>query len=414
MSSPETTGDKAFYVTTPIYYVNDAPHIGHAYTTVAGDVLTRWHRQRGERVWFLTGTDEHGQKVLRSAETNGVEPQQWVDRLVTEAWLAGAGPARGRQRRLHPDHRGASRSSESRRSCSGCMTRARSTRAPTRARTAWGARSSSCRATCSTASAIDGQQCCPIHGSPGRDRSRRPTSSSDSPRTPSRCSTTTRDTPRRSQPASGAQRGARRSSSQGLTDLSISRSSFDWGIPMPWDDVAGHLRLVRRAAQLRHRRRLRRQTTRAEAAVRQHLAGRRAPRGQGHPAVPRGHLAGDAHGGRPAAAGQGLRARLAAGRRREDEQVQAHRHRALRRSSITSASDAFRYYFLRAIPFGPDGSFSWEHMSARYTSELANGLGNLASRVAAMVGKYFDGALPAATASGEAEAALWHRRSPLR
>ena len=51
---------KPFYVTTPIYYVNDVPHIGHAYTTTAGDVLTRWHRQRGERVWFLTGVDEHG------------------------------------------------------------------------------------------------------------------------------------------------------------------------------------------------------------------------------------------------------------------------------------------------------------------------------------------------------------------
>ena len=48
---------KAFYVTTPIYYVNDAPHIGHAYATTAGDVLTRWHRQRGEQVWFLTGVD---------------------------------------------------------------------------------------------------------------------------------------------------------------------------------------------------------------------------------------------------------------------------------------------------------------------------------------------------------------------
>ena len=56
---------KSFYLTTPIYYVNDAPHIGHAYTTVAGDVITRWHRQRQENVWFLTGTDEHGQKVMR-------------------------------------------------------------------------------------------------------------------------------------------------------------------------------------------------------------------------------------------------------------------------------------------------------------------------------------------------------------
>ncbi len=77
---------KSFYLTTPIYYVNDAPHIGHAYTTVAGDVLTRWHRQRGESVWFLTGTDEHGQKVMRTAEANGVAPQAWADKLVEEAW----------------------------------------------------------------------------------------------------------------------------------------------------------------------------------------------------------------------------------------------------------------------------------------------------------------------------------------
>ena len=76
-----------FYVTTPIYYVNDAPHIGHAYTTTAGDVLTRWHRQRGEAVWYLTGTDEHGQKVMRTAEANGVEPQVWADKLVEQAWL---------------------------------------------------------------------------------------------------------------------------------------------------------------------------------------------------------------------------------------------------------------------------------------------------------------------------------------
>ena len=79
------TGD-VFYLTTPIYYVNDAPHIGHGYTTVMGDILTRWHRQRGERVWYLTGTDEHGQKVLRKAEENGVTPQDWVDRLIETEW----------------------------------------------------------------------------------------------------------------------------------------------------------------------------------------------------------------------------------------------------------------------------------------------------------------------------------------
>jgi methionyl-tRNA synthetase len=69
-------------------------------------------------------------------------------------------------------------------------------------------------------------------------------------------------------------------------------------------------------------------------------------------------------------------------------------------------SDAFRYYFLRAIQFGQDGSFSWEDMSARYTSELANGLGNLGSRVTAMTQKYFDGVLPAASDVGAPERAV--------
>ena len=64
-----------FYVTTPIYYVNDVPHIGHAYTTVAGDVLTRWRRLWGDDVFYLTGTDEHGLKVQRAAEARGHHAQ---------------------------------------------------------------------------------------------------------------------------------------------------------------------------------------------------------------------------------------------------------------------------------------------------------------------------------------------------
>ncbi len=71
-----------FYLTTPIYYVNDIPHIGHAYTTVAADVLARTHRLMGEPVFFLTGTDEHGQKVWQSAERHGLSPQVYVDRIL--------------------------------------------------------------------------------------------------------------------------------------------------------------------------------------------------------------------------------------------------------------------------------------------------------------------------------------------
>jgi methionyl-tRNA synthetase len=70
----------SFYVTTPIYYVNAAPHLGHAYTTIAADVLARHHRQRGEQVFFLTGTDEHGEPVADAAHALGIEPQELADR----------------------------------------------------------------------------------------------------------------------------------------------------------------------------------------------------------------------------------------------------------------------------------------------------------------------------------------------
>ena len=70
----------AFYITTPIYYVNAAPHLGHAYTAIAADVLARHHRQRGEDVFFLTGTDEHGEPVALAAEREGVTPQELADR----------------------------------------------------------------------------------------------------------------------------------------------------------------------------------------------------------------------------------------------------------------------------------------------------------------------------------------------
>ena len=76
-----------FYLTTPIYYVNSTPHIGHAYTTIAADILVRHHRQRGEETFFLTGVDEHASKVARVAAEQGLEPKQYADRIA-EVWRA--------------------------------------------------------------------------------------------------------------------------------------------------------------------------------------------------------------------------------------------------------------------------------------------------------------------------------------
>ena len=80
---------KTFYVTTAIDYVDSEPHIGHAYQKIIADVLARFHKQKGEQVFFLTGTDEHGQKIARSAEKAGKSPKAFVDNVAPKfesAW----------------------------------------------------------------------------------------------------------------------------------------------------------------------------------------------------------------------------------------------------------------------------------------------------------------------------------------
>jgi methionyl-tRNA synthetase len=78
-----------FYLTTPIYYVNATPHLGHAYTTIVGDAMVRWRRLVGDRVWFLTGTDEHGDKIAQAAAAAGIPPDAYADRISAafrETW----------------------------------------------------------------------------------------------------------------------------------------------------------------------------------------------------------------------------------------------------------------------------------------------------------------------------------------
>ena len=141
-----------FFITTPIYYVNDVPHIGHAYTTAAADVAARFHRQLGDDVFFLTGTDEHGTKVEQAAAARGLTPKEHVDEVVAE--VQGRGRQGGRQQRLlHPHHRSRARDASCSSSSSAATTPATSTRARTRASTARPARPTTPRRTWSTASA---------------------------------------------------------------------------------------------------------------------------------------------------------------------------------------------------------------------------------------------------------------------
>lgn len=386
MTQPEQT--KTFYLTTPIYYVNDAPHIGHAYTTVAGDVLTRWHRQKGESVWFLTGTDEHGQKVLRTAVANGVTPQEWVDNLVETAW-------KPNWRALNIANDDFIRTTEARHTervqrflqgmkdeghiysgqydglyCVGCE----EFKLP--------------------GDLIEKgeEKLCPIHGTPielvNETNWFFRLSAFVEPLLQHY-----RDNPDACQPES-ARNEVVSFLESGVTDLSISRSTFDWGITVPWD--TDQVFYVWFDALLNY-------------ATAVGLGDEPASEGGKKFAKvwpPDVHLVGK----------DILRfhaviwpAMLMATRLALPKKVFAHGWllvggEKMSKSKLTGIApsditdhfgvDAFRYYFLRAIPFGSDGSFSWEDMHARYTSELANDFGNLASRLTAMIEKYCGGIVP--------------------
>ena len=390
---------KSFYLTTPIYYVNDAPHIGHAYTTVAGDVLTRWHRQRGESVWFLTGTDEHGQKVMRTAEQNNVAPQAWVDRLVQEAWKPNWQQLNIANddfiRTTEPRHTERVQKFLQSLKDSGHIYAGKYE----------GPYCVGCEEFKLPGDLIDedGEKLCPIHSKPielvNENNWFFKLSAFVQPLLQHY-----RENPDACQPES-ARNEVISFLEGGVTDLSISRSTFDWGIPVPWDtdqvvyvwfdallnyatavgltdapDSEGGKKFA--------------QTWPADV----HLVGKDILRFHAviwpamlmaaGLAVPKKVFA---HGW------------LLVG----GEKMSKSKLTGIAPSDITDhfGVDAFRYYFLRAIPFGSDGSFSWEDMSARYTSELANDFGNLASRLAAMIEKYCEGKVPSvATGAGLSDA----------
>ncbi|QMU69985.1 methionine--tRNA ligase [Streptacidiphilus sp. P02-A3a] len=398
-SECESSSANLFYVTTPIFYVNDTPHLGHAYTTVAGDVLSRWHRQRGERVLYLTGTDEHGQKIMRAAESKGVTPQEWCDTLVNESWkplwqhleIANDDFIRTTQARhtvrvqefvqdLY-DKEQIYKGSYEGPYCVGCE----EYKLPGEL--------------LDGGAEFAGQKLCPVHKRPveilSEDNYFFKLSEFGG-----KLLAHYEANPDFIQPES-ARNEVVNFVRQGLQDLSISRSTFNWGITVPWDEK--HVIYVWVDALLNYATAAgyNEDPEKFEATFPAdvHLVGKDILRfhaviwpamlmAQGLP-LP-GRIFG--HGW------------LMVG----GEKMSKSNLTGIKPQDLTShfGVDAYRWYFLRAITFGQDGSFSWEDFSARYTSELANDYGNLASRVAAMIGKYFDGTLPAATADGAAEKAI--------
>jgi methionyl-tRNA synthetase len=388
--------EQTFYVTTPIYYVNDAPHIGHGYTTVMGDIITRWHRQRGEDVWYLTGTDEHGLKVLRKAEQNGMTPQEWADRLIETEWM----PLLETIDVANDDF---IRTTEERHLVgSKAFWQDLYDRGAVYKGEFSGWYSVGAEEFVGDDDVLDGE---------GEDEGFK-VSALDG----SRLERVTEENyffrlsdyqqqlldlyeqhPEFIQPAS-ARNEVISFVQRGLKDLSMSRSTFDWGIQVPWDEK--HVMYVWIEALLNYVTAIGYGTDQSEFERRWpaniHLVGKDIARF--HAVIWPSMLMA---AGQPVPHQVFAHGWLLVG----GQKMSKSKANGIRPDEIvgTFGSDAYRYYFARAIMFGSDGSISWEDIHARYHAELANGFGNLASRVASMIGSYFDGSLPASGELTDAE-----------
>jgi methionyl-tRNA synthetase len=374
-----------FFVTTPIYYVNDVPHIGHAYTTVIVDALARWHRLLGDEVFFLTGTDEHGLKIARAAEAHGVTPQAQADTTSArfqETWdLLDIEPDRF-IRTTDPDHHAAVKALLQKVYDNGHIYKS--------SYAGWYCVS------CEAYYAEDelgenpdgGPGLCPIHGRPvewfEEDNWFFRLSAFEQPLLDWYAANPDAVGPE------GKRNEALGLIRLGLKDISITRTSIDWGVRVPWDDE--HVFYVWYDALINY-----------ATAV-------------GYGSDPERFAAWWPHV-KHVIGKDILRfhcvywpAMLLAAGEAPPASIDVHGYLLVGGEKMSKTSlnqifpadlvadfgvDGFRHHFLRDTPFGPDGDFSYEGMVARYNSDLANNLGNLLSRVATVVAKKCDGIGPA-------------------
>ena len=369
-----------YFITTPIYYVKDAPHVGHAYTTVNADALARWHRLIGDDVFFLTGTDEHGQKVARAAEEQGMAPLEWTDQLSPRYAAAWAGLDISNDdfiRTTEDRHRVTVQQFLGRINDNGFIYKD----------TYRGLYCVQCERYYAADELLPGGLC-PDHRIPLEELEEENyffrLSAFQQPlldwyeANPGAVV----PEPKRNEALSFV-RG-------GLHDISITRTSIDWGVRVPWDDA--HVFYVWYDALINYVTAIgygadpdRFDTWWPEV---HHLIGKEILRFHcvWWPAMcmaagidPPGHI--QVHGWL-----------LLGGDKMSNSSV----------NRITPAEladeygvDPLRYHLLRDVPLGSDGEFSAEGISARYNSDLANNLGNLLSRVATVVGKKCGGTGPA-------------------
>jgi methionyl-tRNA synthetase len=368
-----------FFLTTPIYYVNDAPHIGHAYSTVVADALSRWHRLIGDDVFFLTGTDEHGLKVAQAAEANGVSPKEWADRTsvrFVDAW-----------RQLDISYDDFIRTSEPRHHVAvQRFLQAVKDNGHIELGTYEGLYCVSCEAYYTEDELVDGM--CPIHG--------RPVELVKEENYFFKLSSFQQAlldwyeaNPDAVQPES-KRNEALGFIRQGLQDISITRTSLKWGVPVPWDDrhvfYVWYDALINYITAIGYGEDPDRFATWWPAV--HHLIGKEIIRFHcvWWPAMcmaagidPPAHFF--VHGW------------LLVG----GEKMSKTSANQIAPADLVAdfGADALRYHLLRDVALGPDGDFSYERIVARYNADLANNLGNLASRVATVVASKCGGIGPA-------------------
>ena len=374
-------GRDVFYITTPIYYPNDVPHIGHAYDAVAADVIARHHRLRGDEVFHLTGTDEHGLNMQRKATGAGLDPQGWVDEMEPkwrEVWARLGIAYDDYIRTTEPRHKEA---------VVKLLDQVhRNGRDDIYLDTYEGLYCVSCELYYAEGDLSEGHLC-PIHERPVELMKEenyffRLSAYAD------RLRELYEGDPSRVEPESRRNEVLSLIRS-GLQDFSISRTNFDWGIPLPWDP--DHVTYVWFDALTNY-------ITAAGYGSDQGRFDRMWPADI--------HMIGKDILRQHAIYWPAML--LAAGIE-PPQQVWAHGFLTVggKKMSKTNATgihpfelldrfgvDSYRWYFLREVQFGQDGTFSLESMVDRHNAELSNGIGNLASRVLAMLGSYFDGEVP--------------------
>jgi len=381
---------ETFYITTPIYYVNDVPHIGHAYTTIACDALARWHRMRGKRVFFLTGTDEHGEKVQKTAAAKGLSPRELADQVVTN--FQGLTPA------LTISNTGFIRTTEPRHYASvQDLFRKSLANGDIYLGEYEGRYCVPDEAYWTELQLADGN--CPTCGRPVEKR-KEPSWFFRLSKYQEPLLDYYRKHPAFIRPES------RRNEvvafvEGGLNDLSVSRTSLSWGIPVP--EAPGHVIYVWYDALTNYITGLGYPSPTAEfrtfwpADI--HMVGKDILRFHAvyWPAFlmsagiapPLGVFA---HGWWTV---EGRKMSKSLGNVVDPyEMVRKY------------GADAFRYFLLREVSFGLDGDFSEKELIKRANSELADKLGNLLNRSLGMLGKYFAGIVPGPGTEEPADAVL--------